>query len=182
MIPRRVVHASLAALLVALCMTRTAHAVDPLAWRSFDGGGAAFVTAGGYELGGTIGQSDAGRLASGTFALCGGFWFGGQVQVNAVEEEAPPAFAFRFFRMPNPVRSQSRAAFDLPSAERAGISIFDVAGRSVRQLDLGLLAAGHHAHTWSAVDDGGRRLPSGVYFVRLAAGRDQATQKILVLR
>jgi hypothetical protein len=181
MIPRRVVQASLATLLVAMCTSRTAHALDPLTWRSFDGGGAAFASAGGYELGGTIGQSDAGRLASGAFALCGGFWFGGQVRVNAVEEGAPAAFAFHFYRAPNPVRYQSRAAFDLPSPERAGISIFDVAGRSVRRLDLGVLGAGHHEHAWSAVDDGGRRLPSGVYFVRLAAGRDQATQKILVL-
>jgi hypothetical protein len=35
-----------------------------------------FSTGGAFELSGTIGQCDAGTLASGTFVLTGGFWFG----------------------------------------------------------------------------------------------------------
>jgi hypothetical protein len=32
------------------------------------------------------------------------------------------------------------------------------------------------------VDEGGRPLPRGVYFLRLEAGRESAGQKVLVLR
>jgi hypothetical protein len=48
-----------------------------LTWNTVDGGGATFSTGGGYSLGGTIGQSDAGALTGGSYSLNGGFWVGG---------------------------------------------------------------------------------------------------------
>lgn len=47
-----------------------------MAWFTIDGGGATYLTGGGFELGGTTGQSDAGLLAGGAFELGGGFWQG----------------------------------------------------------------------------------------------------------
>jgi hypothetical protein len=46
-----------------------------LTWNTVDGGGVMRSTGGGFELSGTIGQVDAGRLAGGDFELTGGFWF-----------------------------------------------------------------------------------------------------------
>lgn len=48
-----------------------------LGWWTVDGGGATFSTRGGYSLGGTIGQPDAGALSGGGYTLGGGFWSGG---------------------------------------------------------------------------------------------------------
>lgn len=45
-----------------------------LTWNTIDGGGATFSSGGGYELGGTIGQADAGAMSGGVYALQGGFW------------------------------------------------------------------------------------------------------------
>jgi hypothetical protein len=53
-----------------------------LSWWTVDGGGHAFSSGGGYELGGTIGQPDAGVLAGGGYTLGGGFWRGGGVLLN----------------------------------------------------------------------------------------------------
>jgi hypothetical protein len=50
-----------------------------LGWWTVDSGGHTFSTGGGYQLGGTIGQSDAGLLTGGGFTLGGGFWRGGAV-------------------------------------------------------------------------------------------------------
>jgi hypothetical protein len=50
-----------------------------LTWSSIDGGGFTFSTGGGYELGGTIGQPDAGVMTGGDFTLGGGFWGGGKL-------------------------------------------------------------------------------------------------------
>jgi len=44
-----------------------------LAWSTIDGGGHTFSTGTGYELGGTIGQPDAGVLSGGSYTLSGGF-------------------------------------------------------------------------------------------------------------
>jgi hypothetical protein len=47
-----------------------------LSWSTVDGGGGTSSTGGTYELGGTIGQPDAGRLTGGMYTLDGGFWGG----------------------------------------------------------------------------------------------------------
>lgn len=50
-----------------------------LTWNTVDGGGQTFSMGGGYSLGGTIGQPDAGVLTGGGYTLGGGFWRGGAV-------------------------------------------------------------------------------------------------------
>jgi len=54
---------------------------DLLRW-TVDGGGASFSSGGSYELGGTIGQPDAGLLIGGDYELGGGFWGGGAAAVG----------------------------------------------------------------------------------------------------
>ena len=44
-----------------------------LTWSTIDGGGMMFSTGGGYSLGGTIGQPDAGVMNNGGYSLTGGF-------------------------------------------------------------------------------------------------------------
>ncbi|MDH7487804.1 MAG: hypothetical protein QHJ81_16215 [Anaerolineae bacterium] len=51
-----------------------------LSWSSIDGGGYTFSAGGGYSLGGTVGQADAGTLSGGGYTLSGGFWGGGAAQ------------------------------------------------------------------------------------------------------
>jgi hypothetical protein len=41
---------------------------------AINGGGVTFHTGGGYRLGGTVGQHDAGMLSGGGYRLTGGFW------------------------------------------------------------------------------------------------------------
>jgi hypothetical protein len=53
-----------------------------LSWWTVDAGGHTFSTGGGYTLGGTIGQPDAGALTGGDYTLGGGFWRGDAVAVR----------------------------------------------------------------------------------------------------
>ncbi len=48
--------------------------VYDLTWHTNDGGGATSATGGIYNLGGTIGQPDAGAASGGVYAMTGGFW------------------------------------------------------------------------------------------------------------
>ncbi|MCG3131288.1 MAG: hypothetical protein FLDDKLPJ_02078 [Phycisphaerae bacterium] len=45
-------------------------------WFTIDGGGGMFSAGGGFSLGGTLAQSDAGVLSGSRFAVSGGFWPG----------------------------------------------------------------------------------------------------------
>jgi len=47
-----------------------------LTWSTVDGGGYTWSEGGGYSLGGTVGQPDAGVLSGGDYTLAGGFWGG----------------------------------------------------------------------------------------------------------
>ena len=60
-------------LLASVVLAQTGNGYD-LSWSTVDGGGYTFSTGGGYELGGTIGQPDAGTLTGGDYTLGGGFW------------------------------------------------------------------------------------------------------------
>jgi hypothetical protein len=73
---RRIVLIALAA---AFPLRAAAQPYD-LSWHTIDGGGHMVSTGGGFELGGTIGQCDAGpadtAMTGGSFSLVGGFWPG----------------------------------------------------------------------------------------------------------
>lgn len=51
-----------------------------LSWSTVDGGGYTFSVGGDYELGGTVGQHDAGYMSGGGYSLWGGFWPGSAVE------------------------------------------------------------------------------------------------------
>lgn len=68
-------HRGLFAALCVACVTASVRAQFQLDWYTIDGGGETFVTGGGFEVGGTIGQPDAGApMVGGDFEVIGGFW------------------------------------------------------------------------------------------------------------
>jgi hypothetical protein len=68
---------------------------------------------------------------------------------------------------PNPCGGASQLAFSLAGDSAVHARIYDLAGRLVRQLDLGRLPAGHHLASWDARDNHGQRVAGGVYVVKL---------------
>lgn len=69
-------------LLLSVGLVAVAQGGYELSWWTTDGGGSTFSTGGSYELGGTIGQPDAGVLKGAGYTLLGGFWRGGVVSAN----------------------------------------------------------------------------------------------------
>jgi subtilisin family serine protease len=101
--------------------------------------------------------------------------------VTAVEDEAPrgPAFA----RVgPNPFRVETTIRFTTGSAGPVRLTIYDCAGRAVRELVGGSLPAGRHAARWDGASASGRPLASGIYFARLESSGRSARQRIALVR
>lgn len=99
---------------------------------------------------------------------------------SGVAEAVPPAR--RLAAAPNPMRERTVITLEAatpPAAAAAGI--FDARGRLVRRLGP-TPASGSAAWTWDGRDDGGRELPGGAYFVRVADGTGGVTRKILRVR
>jgi len=84
---------------------------------------------------------------------------------------------------PNPFRDRTSIAFSIPEGGDVRLAVFDVAGRRVRELRSGPVAAGEHRAGWDGNDGAGRAAAAGSYFVRLEApGVAPLVQRVLLLR
>ncbi len=108
------------------------------------------------------------------------FVFFNQPPSSAPEVEAPRQGATLLVR-PNPVPPGATAVLELSGlGDAARIDVFTVAGRRVRRLHDGPLPGG--GLVWDGRDDASRPVPSGVYLVRAAGARGDATGTIRLLR
>jgi hypothetical protein len=68
-------------LAVSAALAATGDEYD-LSWWTVDGGGTTCNLGGGYALGSTAGQPDAGVLGDGGYTLTGGFWGGAMLRYS----------------------------------------------------------------------------------------------------
>jgi 3-phytase len=85
-------------------------------------------------------------------------------------------------RFSNPFRPGAKVHWSLPTAASVDLSVFDARGVRVAQLVQAPLGRGVHDLAWDGRDTRGRRLPSGVYMLRLQAGAKIRSQKLTLLR
>jgi hypothetical protein len=86
------------------------------------------------------------------------------------------------FVAPNPFATGTVVRFRLSEPARVTLNVYDVAGRRVRRvLAPRWLGTGGHETVWDGRDDRGRRVPSGVYYLRLG-GTGEATGARQVVR
>ncbi len=83
---------------------------------------------------------------------------------------------------PNPTRGEATVSLDLPRAGAVSLAVFDSSGRLVRTLAAGALPAGRHAVAWDGRDDAGRAVASGAFVVRLDAGGERRSAKLVLTR
>jgi hypothetical protein len=100
--------------------------------------------------------------------------------LSAGGSPAPRALALDRPR-PNPAREMTNLSFALPQSGPVKLAIYDMAGRRVRTLASGWMEAGSHQQPFDLRDDAARRIPSGLYFVRLAVGRQTLVSRLAVV-
>ncbi|HKW15449.1 MAG TPA: FlgD immunoglobulin-like domain containing protein, partial [Candidatus Krumholzibacteria bacterium] len=83
---------------------------------------------------------------------------------------------------PNPFNPETTIRFELPSAMRVQLSIFDVHGRLVRKLIDEQRAAGASTAEWNGRDDSGAGVATGVYFYVLDAAGSRYQRKMILLK
>jgi hypothetical protein len=83
---------------------------------------------------------------------------------------------------PNPFATSTAIRFDASRSGVTHVSIYDAAGRRIRDLGRFAVGAGSHERTWDGRDDGGRAVTAGVYFVRVEGPDGAATEKVVRMR
>jgi hypothetical protein len=104
----------------------------------------------------------------------------------AVAEEAPASAARLLLEAgrPNPFTRSTLIAFQVPTADAGRpflLAVYDLQGRRVRVLLDGPATSGSRRAEWDGNDQGGSRLPGGIYFCRLSVGEEKRMTRIVRL-
>ncbi len=83
---------------------------------------------------------------------------------------------------PNPVVQSATISWQLASAEKCTLKIFDLQGRLIRVIDDGEMSAGLHQHIWNSEDESGMKVKPGIYFLRMETATNADTRKLIVIR
>ena len=103
---------------------------------------------------------------------------------TALADVAPPPVlrTFSLRAAPNPVFDHSVITYALPWEADVRVSLVDVSGRLVRELDRGRRPAGSHRLEWDGRDRHGVRVASGRYYCVMRAGAEETRQSLVVIR
>jgi hypothetical protein len=83
---------------------------------------------------------------------------------------------------PNPFMRRTSISYQLATRGQVSLKIYDAAGRLISPLAEGTMDAGYYSVSWDGRDQGGRKVPAGVYFVRLNSGDYEQVQKTILLK
>jgi hypothetical protein len=82
---------------------------------------------------------------------------------------------------PNPARAVTEITVESSTLAAAlDVSVLDIAGRLVRTLESDKASAGARKLTWDLRDDRGKRVPNGLYFVKITQGDRSKSMRIVV--
>jgi len=104
-------------------------------------------------------------------------------------EEANPKSEVRNPKLqvsPNPFRNRTIIRYTIHDTryriQDASLKIYDVSGRMVKSFNLESCIMYHESVIfWDGTDDSGRKLPTGVYFIRLEGDEIRKTKKVILL-
>lgn len=91
--------------------------------------------------------------------------------------------SFRLYQnYPNPFNPITNISYSVSERSHIILSIFNVRGHKVRTLVDGIKNVGYYTVRWNAPDEQWGSITSGVYFLRLKAGENIETKKMLFLK
>lgn len=101
----------------------------------------------------------------------------GEVSVSNADEDLLPG-AFEVMQpYPNPTRSSASLGIKISKAQQVKVSVFDLLGREVQQIQQGMVPAGEHKVEWDATQH-----PGGVYFMRVDTEVAFTVRQIVVVK
>ncbi|MEA3287937.1 MAG: FlgD immunoglobulin-like domain containing protein, partial [Candidatus Marinimicrobia bacterium] len=93
----------------------------------------------------------------------------------------PEAYAL-YQNYPNPFNPTTTIRYDLPEAAEVFLTIYDIKGRVVNQLQVGSQSAGSYALQWNGASQAGLQVATGVYLCRIQTASYSHVIKMLYLK
>jgi len=101
---------------------------------------------------------------------------------EAIENEAPLKRGLMLSAHPNPFNPSVELSFSLKTDGLVDVSVFDIRGRLMQNLEHGIRPKGLHQIIWNGQTSTGRIAPSGVYFAKVNAGGIQQSIRITLAK
>ena len=103
--------------------------------------------------------------------------------VNGAGSTVPPIPAANGLApaYPNPFSQTAWIGYSLAAKTQVELSVFNARGQRVRHLASLEANGGQHQLTWDGRDDQGRPCDNGLYLIRLTAGNEVFTRKLLMM-
>ena len=83
---------------------------------------------------------------------------------------------------PNPFNPETRIRFQLPKSSHVKLEIYNMLGQKIVTLIDEKRRAGYHEIAWNGRNTLGKKVPSGIYVLRLKAGEFWLTRKMIFAR
>jgi len=104
------------------------------------------------------------------------------VKIEEEKNDKPvPKFFSQSQNVPNPFGRETIMRYAIPENCMVILNIYDVSGKKIRTLVQEKEEAGYKIVRWNGTDEDGRKLPTGVYFYIIKAGRFSDTKKFILL-
>jgi len=106
------------------------------------------------------------------------------IEPVSIQEEllTPAKTDLELTNYPNPFNPNTTISFRLQESTPVSMKIYNVKGQMVRELSSGNKIAGTHKVDFDGKDSHGKTLSSGIYYVRLQAGKLSEMRKILLMK
>ncbi len=83
---------------------------------------------------------------------------------------------------PNPFNPSTTIHYALPEATEVSLTIYDMTGRTIRNLIHESQTAGRYAVEWNGMDEAYRTVDTGIYIAKIQAGNDSRAVKLVYLK
>ncbi len=83
---------------------------------------------------------------------------------------------------PNPFNGQTSFSYIIPEVSFVSISIYDILGKKIRDIDERRMQAGSYISSWDGKDNNGKEVGAGQYHLIMESGKSIETIKIMFIK
>jgi len=101
--------------------------------------------------------------------------------ITAVDDPVAPALT-SLIAWPNPFKQSVHLSWNLMRTAPAELKVYNLKGQMVYRTHITAEPGQNQSCTWDALDSSGNKLPCGIYLLKLSAGQDSETRKVMLVR
>jgi hypothetical protein len=121
-----------------------------------------------------------------TLCMGGGGFPAGASEVDSAQVSLDLPTTVEFSRIyPNPANAQTTISYGVPAdyaGKKVQVTVFDLAGRSIRSLASEAASPGRRTLHWDLRNETGSRVDNGIYYVRFTLGDITRVQRVAAIR